>query len=171
MTRRTSARLAGITFLAYIVVGMASMAVPRTAPVAALLPVVMSFCAVVLGVTLYALTRDQDAELALLALVCRALEGAPGEGSIYFAVASLLFAWLLLRGRSVPVALAWFGVAASVLVVVFLPMQVAGYFGGPGSFRTPASWIAWLPMLVYEVALALWLIFKGVAPPGAPARA
>ena len=43
--------------------------------------------------------------------------------------------------------------------------------GGPGNFRTPASWIAWLPMLAYEVALALWLVFKGVRGPGSPGHA
>jgi hypothetical protein len=171
MTRRTNARIAGIAFLLYIAVGMSGMAVPRTAPLAALIPVLTSFCAIVLGVTLFALTHDQDRDLALLALACRVVEGVADQGAIYFAVGSLLFAWLLLRGRMVPVALAWLGVVASVLVVVFVPMQLAGYFGGPGSFRTPASWVAWLPMLAYEVALALWLIFKGASEPGSSRHA
>jgi hypothetical protein len=164
MTRKTNARIAGITFLLYIVVGLGGMAVPRTAPVAALFPVVTSFCAIVLGVTLHAITRDQDRDLALLGLLCRVVEGVAG-GSIYFAVGSLLFSWLLLRGRSIPATLGWLGLVASALLVVFLPVQMAGYFGGPGSFRTMASWAAWLPMLVYEVALALWLIIKAVPEP------
>src|SRR6185436_16949551 len=50
----------------------------------------------------YAMTREQDPDLALLALGCRVLEAVPGEGVIYFAVGSLIFSWLLLRGRIVP---------------------------------------------------------------------
>jgi hypothetical protein len=65
---------------------------------------------------------------------------------------------LLLRGRMIPVALAWLGVLASVLFVVILPLQLAGLVGGP------VTGFMWLPMLVFEVALALWLLIKGVAP-------
>lgn len=170
MTRRTNARIAGFTFLIYIAVGLSSLAFPRTAPAAALLPVLTSFSALVLGVTLYAITREQDRELAMLALVCRIIEGVPGEGTIYFAVGSLLFSWLLLRGRMIPVVLAWLGVASSALVVAFLPLQIVGYFGGLGSWQSPLTWYVWSPLLIFEVALAFWLIIKGVAAP-APRQA
>jgi hypothetical protein len=75
--------------------------------------------------------------------------------------------WLLLRGRMIPVALAWLGVLASVLLVVILPLQLAGLLGGPMTWFAWVTWLQWLPMLVFEVALALWLIIKGV---GAPRR-
>jgi hypothetical protein len=81
-------------------------------------------------------------------------------GATFFAVGSTLFSWLLLRGRMVPVPLAWLGVLASVLLVVGLPVQLAGFFGGP------VFGLMWLPMLVFEVALALWLLIKGVGIPG-----
>jgi hypothetical protein len=32
-------------------------------------------------------------------------------------------------------------------------------------------WVMWLPMLVFEVALALWLLVKGVAVPARTERA
>src|SRR5688500_14017662 len=166
MTRTTNARLAGFTFLFYLGAGLSSLALARTAPATALLPLLTSFSALVLGVTLYAITREQDQDLALLALVCRIIEGIPGQdGTIYFAVGNLLFSWLLLRGRMVPVPLAWLGVVASVLLVGFLPLQLVGMFGGPGSWHSPVTWIMWLPGLVFEVALALWLLIKGVAQP------
>ena len=167
MTRRANARIAGFTFLIYIVVGLSSLALPSTAPAAALVPVLTSFSALVLGVTLYAITRGQDRDLAMLALVCRVIEAVPGEGTIFFAVGSLLFCWLLLRGRMIPVVLAWLGVVASALVVAFLPLQIVGYFGGLGSWKSPVTWCVWLPLLVFEVSLALWLIIKGVAEPAA----
>jgi hypothetical protein len=76
-----------------------------------------------------------------------------------FAVSSTLYSWLLLRGRMIPIALAWLGVVASVLLVVTLPLQLAG-FG-----RGPATQLVWLPMLAFELPLALWLLVKGVATP------
>lgn len=42
-------------------------------------------------------------------------------GATFFAVGSTIFSYLLLRGRLVPVPLAWLGVLASVLLVVGLP--------------------------------------------------
>jgi len=221
MTRRTNARIAGVTFLGYIAVTMASMVLYSRATggagVAAqlagiaqhatgvrltvVLGLIGNFCAVVLGVTLYSITREQDPDLAMLALICRVAEGIagmdvsktlgllwlatatdatalePGAASAlgayflnmeasftasaaFFAVGSALFSWLLLRGRMIPAALAWFGVLASILPVVCFPLQLAGLLNGP-----VASFM-WYPVMLFEVVLALWLIVKGVAAPG-----
>ena len=102
----------------------------------------------------------------MLAMGCRFIEAIPGPGAIYFAVGSTLFSWLLLRGRMIPVALAWLGVVASAFLVVILFLQRAGLLGG-GNWYSGVTWLIWLPMLVFEVTLALWLLVKGVA---APAR-
>lgn len=218
MTRATNARIAGFTFLIYIAVGITSMVLTARATtgtgVAAqlgtiaqhatgvrltiLLTLVMNLCALVLGVTLYALTRDQDRDLALLGLTCRVAEGisgmdvsgtlgllwlatdahAPsvagsgaalgafflkmgqimGASATFFAIGSTFFSWLLLRGRMIPSPLGWFGVAASVLLVVSCPLVLAGLLGGP------IATYMWLPMLLFEVVLALWLIIKGAGP-------
>jgi hypothetical protein len=226
MTRTTNARLAGFTFLLYIAAGIASLIFSGRATsgegtaaklasiaqhasdvrVAAVLILFTSFAAVVLGVTLYAITRDEDPDLAMLALICRVIEGvnngtgvqrqlellwlataagpnAPdteaahalgaflfagqgGSSAIFFAVGSTLFSWLMLRGRMIPVALAQLGVFASLLLVVILPLQVAGILGSANWFGV-VTWLMWLPMLLFEVTLAVWLIVKGVA---APAR-
>lgn len=217
MTRTTNARVAGFSFLIYIAAGLGSMALfartaggddvaaklasiarhPTEAGVVILLGMVMSFAALVLAVTLYAVTREQDKDLAMLGLVCRATEGvivglsvltttalrwlasataadAPDSAAArvlgayllrddmaltatFFAVGSALFAWLLLRGRMIPVPLAWLGVIASALLVGALPLQQAGFLSGP------VTALLWLPMLVFEVPLGLWLIIKGVA--------
>jgi hypothetical protein len=215
MTLTTNARLAGITFLAYIALGITSITLSSqimsgaeetalklaniasrklTMQVIVLLTLLQGACALVLAVTIYALTRDLDPHLAVMALCCRAGEGliavlAPVltltvfsvataatttgntignyllkiEGwtgiiaAICFAVGSTIYCSLFLRGRSIPRALAWFGVFASILLVVVLPLQLAGLVDGM------VTKVIWIPMLLFEVAFALWLLIKGVA--------
>lgn len=164
-----------------------------------LLSLPICFSAVVLGVTLYMITRVQGPALAVLALICRVGEGFAGiffpqtlgllwlatstganapdptaahaigafllqmdawsPSAILFAVGSLMFSWLLLRGRMIPAALAWLGVLASLLWVVGLPLQLVGVL--PGSI----TWFIYLPMAAFEIPLGFWLLIKGVAVP------
>ena len=216
MTRATNARLAGFAFFFYIAVGITSMVLSNRAisgegiaaklasiaqhatdlRVYAVLILLTSFSALVLGVTFYAITREQDPDLAMLALTCRVIEavnaatslkwtmgllwlatatgpnapdagaaqalgafllrGSPSISATFFAVGSTLFSWLLLRGRMVPVLLARLGVVASVMLVVGLPLQLAGFL--PDS----VTWFLWIPMAAFEIPLALWLLIKGV---------
>jgi len=222
MTRTTNARVAGFTFLFYIAVALTGLVLANSAAggegtaaklasiaqhasemrVAIVLELLGCFCALVLAVTLYAITRDQDSDLAMLAMTCRVAEGVIAAVSLprmvgklwlataagadapdpaaanalgavlfklpswsttlsatFFAVGSTVFAYLLLRGRIVPVALAWLGVVASILVMVCLPLQLVGIL------HSPITDLMWLPMLAFEVTLALWLIIKGAAMP------
>jgi len=162
-SHRTYARVAGFTFLFYIVAGITSLALGSESQIGDLLLLLQSFSALVLGVTLYAITREQGSALSLLALTCRVAEAIQyGESAIYFAVSSLIFSWLLLCGRMIPAALAQLGVIASALLVAILPLQLAGLFGGAMSWSASVTWLVWLPMLIFEVTLALWLIVKGV---------
>jgi hypothetical protein len=214
MTQRTNATIAGVTFLLYIAVGLTSLFLGRGATAGAgaaaklasiaqhvpqmrvtlLLGLSTCFMAIVLAVTLYGITREEDHELAVFGLVCRLGEGLVGVVSAVgtlgllwlatdaagaqelaafllqaerwtpllsatlFAAGSTAFCWLLLRGRMIPRALAWLGVVASILLIVVLPLQLAGILGGA------MTQLVWLPMLAFEVPLALVLIFKGVAP-------
>lgn len=81
-------------------------------------------------------------------------------GAIFFAVGSLIFSWLLLRGRMVPVSIAWLGVLSSALLAVVLPLQLAGFSTGPVN-----GYYQWVPALVFQIVIALWLLIKGVAAP------
>ena len=219
MTRTTNARLAGFTFLFYIAAGILAMnlfpggngiterfeGIVRdltNVRISIILSLLTSFAAITLAVTLRALTREQDPDLAMLALICRVGEGiiggvgllgtlalvwlatADGAGApdpdtagaigtillkastwttiicaFFFAVGSTIFCWLFLRARSIPLWMARLGVAASVLLVALLPVQ---FFGGLGGI---IGWLVWMPMLVFELVLAFWLITKGVAAP------
>jgi hypothetical protein len=162
----TYARVAGFTFLFYIAAGITSMQLDSESQVGDLLLLLQSFSALALGVTLYALTREQGPVLALMALTCRIAEAIQyGESAIYFSVASLFFSWLLLRGRLIPAWLARLGVFASTLLVVVLPAQLAGLLGGITSWASSMTWLMWLPMLLFEVIFAFWLMIKGIALP------
>jgi len=168
MTRTANARAAGVTFVVYIGAGVATLALGSRSHAGDVLTLVTSLSALVLGVTLYSITRDEDPDLALLALACRIVESIPGHaGPTFFAVGSAIFCWLLLRGRMIPVSLAWLGVVASGLLVVILPLQRAGFFAGAVSWFAGVTWLVWLPMLVFELTLAVWLIVRGVASPAA----
>jgi len=218
MTRMTNSRLAGFAFLFYIAVGITSMIVfgkaiagenvaARLTTMAqsaaaihlnAILALLEAFSALVLAVTLYAITREQDPDIAMLGMACRIVEGVLGAGAvqsglsllwlatapqaqapnpaaaqgiaafllwgqdtstlsaIFFSVGSLLFSWLFLRGRIVPAPLAWLGLVASAVLVVALPMQLAGI---------AVTGFIWLPAALFEASVALWLLIKGAAPP------
>jgi len=86
------------------------------------------------------------------------LQDSPLVAASFFALGSTLFSWLLLRGRMIPVALAWLGVVASILIVVGLTLQLGGLLRGA------VPQLMWLPMAAYEIPLGFWLVFKGVAP-------
>lgn len=220
MTRRANARVAGISFLLYIAFGIPAMILMNRAThgdsiaarlasvaehvvdirLAALFVLIGGFCAIALGVSLYAITRIQDSDVALLAMVFRVAEGvvggiaaqrtlglvwlattsgpgAPdpaaahglgaylldgqggGVAAMFFAAGSLLFSWLLLRGRMIPLPLAGLGVVASAAWIVGLPLQNAGLLPGP------LTYAMWILMAAFEVPFALWLIVKGVASP------
>ena len=164
MTRTTNARLAGFTFLFYIVAGITSLSLTAYPNVQSILGVLTSLCALTLGVTLWALTRDEDPDLALLAFGCRLIEAIPGDenrSALFFAVGSTIFAWLFLRGRTIPIWLARFGVVVSVLLVLLLFIQRAGVYESTFSMKSPVAWIIWFPMLIFEVTLAFWLMIKG----------
>jgi hypothetical protein len=87
-----------------------------------------------------------------------------GASATFFALGSTFFSWLLFRGRMIPVPLGWLGLLASVLLVVCCPLVLAGMLRGP------VTTYMWLPMLLFEVVLALWLILKGAGPVPETAR-
>ena len=217
MTRRTNATVAGIAYLLYIAVAFPNMVLFDRATkgegmvaklatmaqhggdvrVAAVLGLLGCFCALVLAVTLYAITRDEDPDIAMLGLTCRVAEGVIGAAAtpatlallalvtatgaaasdaaaaqaigalvlervplvaaIFFGVGSTLFAWLLRRGRMVPAWLADLGVFSSALVVVALFLQVGGVLSDT------IVQLSWIPVAIFELTLAGWLIVKGVA--------
>jgi len=213
VTRSANARAAGVAYLLYIGVAFPSMLLSGRATagddmaarlasmaghagdvrLAAILGLIGCWCALVLAVTLYAVTRDEDRDVAMLGLTCRVAEGILGAvgipatlalltlasapatestqavgalvlrhtstvGAWFFAVGSTAFSWLLLRGRMIPMPLAWLGVGASALLVFTLPLQMGAVLSG----RLAA--LVWIPMAAFEIPLGVWFVVKGVRP-------
>ena len=173
MTRSTAARVAGFTFLFYIVVGISSMAGAFRGGAAELATYAQNASAVILALTLFVVTRVEQPVVAVLGMVFRLAEGALGSAldltgitlsqptlvdATLFAIGSAFFCWLLLRGRMLQRALAWTGVIASVILVVGLPLQLGGLLGAP------LTMLMWMPRLAFEVPGGLWLRVKGVPP-------
>ena len=163
MTLTTNARLAGVAYLAYIAAGIGSMAVADYPGLVGVANLAMSFSALTLGVTLWAITRDVDRDLAMFAMLCRLMEAVPGEGEIYFAIGNTIFCWLLLKGSIIPAALAWIGLASSFALSALIVLQSAGMFGGRMNWSSPVTWFVWLPVLIFELAFAAWLLTRGVS--------
>jgi Domain of unknown function (DUF4386) len=173
MTRTAAARIAGFTFLAYIVVGVASMGGIFHGPAAEVATYAQNASAVILALTLFVVTRVEQAVVAALGMIFRLAEGALGSAlhltgialshptvvsATLFAIGSTFFCWLLLRGRMLPRALAWIGVFASVILVIGLPLQLGG------QLDAPLTMLMWMPMLAFEVPGGLWLLVNGVPP-------
>ncbi len=217
MKRVTIARVAGAAFLLYVVAGATNEFLMARATdadgvtatlvhlaanatdvrLSILLSLAEALSAFVLAVTLYGLTRDQDADLARFGLLCRSVEGLLGAlgiqkklgllwlagagatttppdatlsavlgplfllsggalGAIFFALGNGVFAHLLGRGRMIPRALAVLGVISSALLVVVLPLQLAGFADG--------VWVnaLWIPAFVYAPLVGGWLLLRGV---------
>ena len=88
MTIRTNARLAGAAFLIYIAAGLSSMALGGWSLGKVGLTLVQPLSAFVLAITLYRITRFQDADIALLGAVCRVAEGVIGAAFLSFELGS-----------------------------------------------------------------------------------
>jgi len=102
----------------------------------------------------------QRQSLAMLALSAQGL--GMNVGFILLGLGSAVFAYLLLKSRYVPRALAAWGIFASlVLAIVTLTIVV---FPGLGDVLGLAYMA---PMGLYEVGLGLWLVIKGIRAPTA----
>jgi hypothetical protein len=79
-----------------------------------LLELASGFCALVLAVTLYGITRDEDRELAMLGFACRIGEGLAGA----FPLTTLGLLWLATNGGPSAPDAAWASALAAYLVKV-----------------------------------------------------
>lgn len=186
MTHRTNSRIAGYAFLLYIALGILGMILfgratgdgetaaqlagiaqhETLARLAALCNLLTAFTALALGVSLYALTRDVDRDLALAGLACRVGEGVIGAAAMQ---ASLGLLWLsTATGAQAPDAQGAQAIGA-YLLAQNSGVLVAGLFFAVGSSafawlflkgRLIPAWLAWLGLvasLLLVVGLPLQL--------------
>jgi hypothetical protein len=174
MSRRSSARIAGIAFLLYIVVAMGGMVLSRQAAagsdpaaklasiaqhagqarLAALLELAGCYCALVLAVTLFVITRDVDRNLALFVMAFRVAEGVVGASlmprsfnRIWLATAS---------GPGAPDAASVNALAAMLFKLPEWGFEIAGSLFAIGSTvfayllvrgRLVPAWMGWLGLV------------------------
>jgi hypothetical protein len=156
MTRTTNARIAGVTYLLYIVLGLGAVFVSRGASagegiaarlaniaqhatelrISMLLGLLTSFTALTLAVALYGITRDDDHELSVMALCCRVAEGVVG---VIPSVATLGLLWLGTSDASAPDAEGAYAVAGFLLKVKGWNPTLTATFFAVGS--TIFSWL------------------------------
>lgn len=194
MTHKTNARLAGVMFLFYIATGITNLVLfgkassgqgtaaklasivqhATTVRVSVLLTLCGCLSAVVLGVTLYALTRDEDRDLALLGLCCRAIEGAIAAMAAVStlqllgvatasttasgtdaATAQTFGALLLDRGGSTAtIAATCFVLGSTIFSYLFLRAR---------SIPAPLAWLGLLASVLLLVALPLGVVGVNVS--------
>lgn len=183
MTRTTNARIAGIAYILYIAVAFPSMVLFDRATkgagitaklatmaqhagevrVATVLGLLGCFCALVLAVTLYAITREEDPDIAMLGLTCRVAEGIIGAASTPATLA--LLALVTATGAATSDAAATQAIGALVLERVPL---VAAIFFAVGSTlfswlllrgRMVPAWLAW-PGVLGSALVAVALFFQ-----------
>jgi hypothetical protein len=187
MTRRTTATVAGVTFLVYIVFAMTAMFLSRTGGaegtaarlgaiaahatqmrVSIVLELLCNYCALVLAVTLYAITRDVDANLALFVLAFRTAEGVFGAAGLPRSVGRL---WLATAsGPAAPDPASANALSAVLLKLPESGFEIGGSFFAIGSTvfaylllrgRLVPRWLAWLGLIgsiLVDVLLPLQLV-------------
>jgi hypothetical protein len=73
-----------------------------------------------------------------------------------FAIAALIFYYLLYQSKLVPRWISVWGVIAAILLVLVNLLEVMGLI--------PGLMVLYLPIILNEVVLAIWLMVKGFNP-------
>lgn len=83
-------------------------------------------------------------------------------GLLFWSLSSTFCSWLWFKSNYIPRALATFGVISSVWCV-FCALT---YLIFPNFENIVGLWWFDLPMLIFELAIGFWLLFKGLSPSG-----
>jgi hypothetical protein len=194
MTPRTNGRLAGFMFLLYIVVGITHMVIMSQATgggedtaaklasiarhaslmrVSVVLTLLEAICAMVIAVTIYTLTRDQDRDLAILAMTFRVAESVVGFASVARplgllsiatssaaapvdpAAANALGGLLLKSGGPGAAGAFCFALGSTIYCYLFLRAQ---------SIPVPLAWLGLLSSVLWVIVCPLQMVDVPVGP-------
>lgn len=81
-----------------------------------------------------------------------------GFGALIFTVGSILFFFVFLRSDAIPRLLSWLGLLASILAFA----ACTAHLIWPAF--SAMNMIAWIPMLIAEIATGVWLLVRAVRP-------
>ena len=173
-SHRLTAVIVGVLILAaYSVIGSGN---PDAKVLGMVLEVISGIAVIVIAVLMFRIFRTFFPRLSVWYLIFRVLEGGlliltgllflsrndtvlkiydgihVGHGYI-FAIAALIFNYLLFRTRLVPQWLSVFGVIATLMLLIVNLLEISGIIS--------ELMILKLPIFLNEIILALWLIIKG----------
>jgi hypothetical protein len=60
----------------------------------------------------------------------------------------------------IPAVLATIGLVSSAALSLLVLAQTGGLFGGRMEWSSPVTWLVWLPVLIFELSFAFYLLTK-----------
>ncbi|MCF6199811.1 MAG: DUF4386 domain-containing protein [Hyphomicrobiaceae bacterium] len=171
---KKTALLVGVLILtAYGLVGSNN---PDAKITGMILETISGFSVIFIAILIYPYFKPYGRKLSLSYLVLKGIEGvlmviagilfmihSPDllhmRDSIYlihgyiFAVPALIFYYLLFKSKLVPQWLSLWGIGASIILVIVNLLEAAGMI--------PMIEVLYLPIVLNEVVLAIWLMIKG----------
>jgi len=176
-THRKTARIVGVLILlAYSLLGSGN---PEAKILGMFLEAISGLAVITIAVLMFPLFKPYNKKASFWYIVSRSIEGGlmiiagilflshstslleirdgiyVGHGYI-FAVAALIFYYLLYRSNLIPRWISVWGVIAAILVIPANLLEVTGIASG--------LMILYLPIILNEIVLAIWLIVKGFNP-------
>jgi len=176
-THRRTAIIVGVLILvAYSVIGSGN---PEAKVLGTVLEVISGLSVITIAVLMLPLFKPYNKQGTFWYIISRSIEGGllvvtgflflsyntrllelhTGIHAVHgyiFAIAAMIFYYLLYQSKLIPRWISvWGGIAAILLILVNL-LEVAGIISG--------LMILKLPIILNELVLALWLIFKGFNP-------
>ena len=176
-TNRKTAIIVGVLILlAYSLLGSD---IPNAKVLGMFLEVISGLAVIAIAILMYPLFRPYNKTVSIWYLVFRGIEGGlmiiagilflshsalllEIRDGIYvghayiFAVAALIFYFLLYQSNLVPRWISVWGVIAAILLILVNLLEVMGI--------VPGSMILYLPIILNEIVLAIWLMVKGFNP-------
>ena len=174
--RKTAIIVGVLILLAYSLLGSDN---PDAKILGMFLEAISGLAVIVIAILMFPLFRPYNKKVSFWYVVFRGIEGGLmiiagvlllsdsnlllkirdgiwlGHGYI-FAVAALVFYYLLYQSKLVPRWISVWGVIAAILLILVNLGEVTGII--------PASMILYLPVILNEIVLAIWLIVKGFNP-------
>jgi len=172
--RKTAIIVGVLILLAYSLLGSSN---PDFKAVGMLLEVISGVAVIAIAALMFPYFKPYDPTVSLWYLALKTLEGGllvvtgvlflshsnillgvrDGIHAIHgyvFAIPALMFYFLLYKSQLVPRWISVWGVVAAVLLVIVNVFEVAG-------FNSDAMKILYLPIVLNEAFLAIWLMIKG----------
>jgi hypothetical protein len=174
--RKTAIIVGVLILLAYSLLGSGN---PDAKILGMFLEVISGLAVIVIAVLMFPLFRPYNKKVSFWYIVFRSIEGGlmiiagilflshstlllEIRDGIYvghayiFVVAALIFYYLLYQSKLIPRWISVWGIIAAILLILVNLLEVMGII--------PALMILYLPIILNEIVLAIWLMVKGFNP-------